>query len=61
MIFISDPYFNEPAYEGMRGTAEGGSSSLKYNSGERRQRYRTNTCSTTCCTNTRHTREGGHP
>lgn len=32
MIFISDPYFNEPAYEGMRGTAEGGSSSLKYNS-----------------------------
>jgi hypothetical protein len=34
MIFIADPYFNEPAYEGMRGTAEGASSSLKYNSGE---------------------------
>ena len=33
MIFITDPYFNEPAYEGMRGTAEGASSSLKYNSG----------------------------
>ncbi|KAL4420087.1 hypothetical protein ABPG77_004352, partial [Micractinium sp. CCAP 211/92] len=32
MIFITDPYFNEPAYEGMRGTAEGASSSLKYNS-----------------------------
>jgi hypothetical protein len=33
MIFITDPYFNEPAYEGMRGTAEGATSSLKYNSG----------------------------
>lgn len=31
MVFISDPYFNEPAFEGMRGTAEGASSSLKYN------------------------------
>lgn len=35
MIFINDPYFNEPAYEGMRGTAEGSASSLKYNSGEK--------------------------
>lgn len=34
MIFISDPYYNEPAYEGMRGTEEGMTSSLKYNSGE---------------------------
>ena len=33
MIFITDPYFNEPAYEGMRGTTEGATSSLKYNSG----------------------------
>lgn len=33
MVFISDPYFNEPAYEGMRGTSEGSASSLKYNSG----------------------------
>jgi hypothetical protein len=33
MIFISDPYFNEPAYDAMRGTAEGDSSSLKYNAG----------------------------
>ena len=33
MIFIEDPYFNEPAYEGMRGTAEGTASSLKYNAG----------------------------
>lgn len=32
MIFITDPYFNEPAYEGMRGTEEGSTSSLKYNS-----------------------------
>lgn len=32
MVFISDPYFNEPAYEGMRGTSEGSASSLKYNS-----------------------------
>ena len=36
MIFITDPYFNEPAYEGMRGTAEGATSSLKYNSGGER-------------------------
>ena len=35
MIFITDPYFNEPAYEGMRGTEEGATSSLKYNSGGR--------------------------
>lgn len=33
MIFISDPYYNEPAYDAMRGTAEGSASSLKYNSG----------------------------
>ena len=33
MIFIEDPYFNEPAYDGMRGTAEGAASSLKYNAG----------------------------
>lgn len=32
MIFIADPYFNEPAYDAMRGTSEGSSSSLKYNS-----------------------------
>ncbi len=37
MVFISDPYFNEPAYEGMRGTSEGSASSLKYNSGGRVQ------------------------
>lgn len=33
MIFIEDPYFNEPSYEAIRGTSEGASSSLKYNSG----------------------------
>jgi baculoviral IAP repeat-containing protein 6 len=32
MIFVEDPYFNEPAYEGMRGTAEGAAASLRYNS-----------------------------
>lgn len=31
MIFVPEPYYNEPAYEGMRGTKEGDAASLKYN------------------------------
>ena len=33
MVFIADPWYNEPAYDRMRGTQEGASSSLKYNAG----------------------------
>jgi ubiquitin-protein ligase len=31
MILVPEPYFNEPAYEGMRGTPEGEAASLRYN------------------------------
>jgi hypothetical protein len=31
MIFIAEPYHNEPSYDGMRGTAEGAAASLRYN------------------------------
>ena len=33
MVFIADPWYNEPASDRMRGTQEGASSSLKYNAG----------------------------
>lgn len=50
MVFISDPYFNEPAYEGMRGTSEGSASSLKYNSGGWvEQRWRPVACGDGVC------------
>ncbi len=31
MIFIPDPMYNEPGYEGMRGTTEGEARSREYN------------------------------
>jgi len=30
-VLVPEPYYNEPAYEGMKGTAEGNAASLKYN------------------------------
>ena len=30
-VLVPEPYYNEPAYEGMRGTTEGDVASLKYN------------------------------
>ena len=32
LILVSDPYFNEPGYEGLRGTREGNELSASYNS-----------------------------
>ncbi|KAH7618798.1 putative ubiquitin-conjugating enzyme E2 R521 [Nannochloris sp. 'desiccata'] len=30
-VLVPEPYYNEPAYEGMKGTVEGDAASLKYN------------------------------
>ena len=32
LILVADPYFNEPGYERLRGTAQGQQSSTDYNS-----------------------------